>query len=146
MSNPAWKYKSKTDALRSAVKVWGCKSCSTWHSPKKPIVCQYCGFDQFHYFASKFEAKRFAELSLLEKTGQISELLSQITYPIKINGVHICKYIADFQYKNIAGNLVVEDTKGDEKAVTESFKLKRKLMGAVHGIEIKIVYQSTKKR
>jgi len=145
MSNPAWKFRSKTDALRSAVKVWGCKSCDTWHTPKNPTVCQYCGFDQFHYFASKFEAKRYAELSLLEKTGQITELRSQITYPLTVNSQPICKYIADFQYKDLAGNLVVEDTKGDEKAVTDSFKLKRKLMGAVHGINVKIVYQSPKK-
>ncbi len=146
MTNFTRKFKTKTDALRSAIKVWACKSCVTLHTLKKPEMCQYCGFDQFHYFASKFEATRYGELNLLQKTGQITDLRSQVAYPIKVNGVAICKYIADFQYKNIAGGLVVEDTKGDEKAVTESFKLKRKLMGAVYGIEIKIVYQSTKNR
>jgi len=140
------RYTSRTQALRSAIKVWACKSCQTWHEKKKPTNCNYCGFSDFFYFASKFEARRYAELSLLEKTGQITELKTQITYPIKVNGVSICKYIADFQYKNLIGNLIVEDTKGDEKAVTETFKLKRKLIGALYGIDIKPVYQSSKKR
>lgn len=146
MSNKAYRFKNRTHALQSAKKVWACKNCSTWHTPAKPTVCSYCGFDQFHYFASKFEAKRYGELSLMEKTGQITELRCQISYPIKVNGVDVCKYVADFQYKDLAGNLVVEDTKGDEKAVTDVFKIKRKLIGALYGIKVKTIYQSSKQR
>ena len=140
------RWTSKTDSFQSAIKVWACKSCITWHEKSKPSHCQNCGFTDFYYFASKFEAKRFAELNLQLKTGHITNLQTQVTYPIKVNGVHICKYVADFTYKDLAGNLVVEDTKGHEKAVTEVFKLKRKLIGAQYGIDIRLVYQSTSRR
>jgi len=140
------RWTSKTDSFQSAIKVWACKGCETWHVAKKPVHCSNCGFIDFYYFASKFEAARYAELRLQEKTGHITDLKTQVTFPIKVNSVHICKYIADFTYKNLAGDLVVEDTKGHEKAVTETFKLKRKLVGAVHGIDVKTIYQSTSRR
>jgi len=145
MSNTAHRFRSRNHALQSAIKVWACKNCITWHTPKKPDVCTHCGFTEFYYFASKFEAKRYGELQLQEKIGHITELRTQITYPLTVNSQHICKYIADFQYKDLAGNLIVEDTKGSEKAVTEVFNLKRKLMGAIYGIDVKPVYQSKSK-
>jgi len=140
------RWTSKTDSFQSAIKVWACKSCVTWHERKKPTHCQSCGFTDFYYFASKFEAVRFGELKLQQTIGHITDLQTQVTFPIKVNGVHICKYVADFTYKNLAGDLVVEDTKGHEKAVTDVFKLKRKLVGAVHGVDIKPIYQSTSRR
>ena len=146
MNQPRKRWANKTQALQSAVKVWACKSCEVWHTPKKPTYCKHCGFTDFYYFASKFEAQRYAALNLQQKTGHITNLQTQVTYPIKVNGVHICKYVADFTYKNLAGDLVVEDTKGHEKAVTEVFKLKRKLIGAQYGIDIKPIYQSTSRR
>jgi hypothetical protein len=146
MSQNANRFKSRNHAFQSAQKVWACKSCITWHTPKKPITCTQCGFDDFYYFASKFEAKRFGELDLQRKIGHITELETQVTYPLVVNSMPICKYIADFQYKDLAGNLIVEDTKGHEKAVTDVFKLKRKLMGAIHGIDVKPIYQSRKRK
>ena len=54
-----------------------------------------------------------------------------------VNDQKICKYVADFRYNKVDeyGSLeeVVEDAKGVE---TAEFKLKKKLMKAVHGIEI----------
>lgn len=44
-----------------------------------------------------------------------------------------CTYIADFVYTE-NGKLVVEDCKGMK---TESYKIKKKLMLYVHGIQIK---------
>lgn len=74
-------------------------------------------------------------LKLLRFTGDISDLRLQVPYEIIVNGQKICKYIADFVYtKN--GNVVVEDVKGFPTAV---YKLKKKLMKAVHGIEIQEV-------
>lgn len=140
------RFTSKTQSFQSAIKVWACKSCETWHVAKKPTHCSNCGFTDFYYFASKFEAQRYAELRLQEKVGQISDLRTQVTYPIKVNSIHICNYIADFQYKNLAGDLVVEDTKGHEKAVTDLFKIKRKLVGALYGIDVRPVYQSTSRK
>ena len=84
-------------------------------------------------FASAKEAKRYEELVLLEKAGEIADLKCQVVYKIVINDCHVCKYIADFTYLDRGNRKVVEDAKGYQ---TEVYKLKRKLMKAVHGIEI----------
>lgn len=44
-----------------------------------------------------------------------------------------CSYYADFVYRDKEGNLVVEDTKGVR---TSEYRLKKKLMLQVHGIQI----------
>lgn len=84
-------------------------------------------------FDSKKEAQRFDQLMLLMKAGHIGGLLSQVPFRIEVNGIKICKYIADFTYME-NGKYIVEDTKGKR---TDVYKLKKKLMLAVHGIEIK---------
>jgi hypothetical protein len=83
-------------------------------------------------FASKREAKRFVELRLIQKAGVISDLKTQVRYPLDVNGQPVCHYIADFTYLE-KGELVVEDSKGYR---TPEFILKSKLMRAVHGIEV----------
>ncbi len=83
-------------------------------------------------FASQAEARRYRELLLLNKAGQIRCLELQPVFKISVNGRPICKYVADFQY--IEGNrLVVEDCKGFR---TPIYRLKKKLVEATHGIKI----------
>lgn len=94
-------------------------------------------------FDSKAEAKRYGELKLMERVGQIFDLELQKKYSIDINGVHICNYIADFVYSNVYKIENVEDTKGMR---TPIYNLKKKLMKAVHGIEITEVYSDKKKK
>jgi len=84
-------------------------------------------------FASKKEAARFVELKMLLRSGIISDLKLQQPFALNVNGVKVCKYVADFAYKDQAGRDVVEDTKGVRTAV---YKLKSKLMIACHGIRI----------
>jgi hypothetical protein len=85
-------------------------------------------------FPSRKEGNRYAELKLLARAGVISNLECQIPYEIEVNGLHVCRYIADFRYwHNEQGRTVVEDAKG---FVTDVFRLKKKLMRAVYGIEI----------
>lgn len=84
-------------------------------------------------FPSKGEAEKWAELRILEKGRAIKNLKRQVPYEIKVNGVLICKYVADFVYEE-AGKKIVEDKKGYQ---TPEYKLKKKLMAAVHGIEIR---------
>jgi len=83
-------------------------------------------------FASAKEAKRFGELKLLEKAGVIADLTLQPRFPLKVNGLLICTYVGDFTYRS-DGASVVEDSKG---FITPEFRLKKKLMLAVHGIEV----------
>ncbi len=88
-------------------------------------------------FASKREARRYKELLLLERANVIRDLETQPVFDLDVNGVHICKYIGDFRYYDTERNaLVVEDSKGIR---TEIYKLKRRLMKAIHSIEVEEV-------
>ena len=84
-------------------------------------------------FDSKAEAERYQELTIMEKTGIISDLVLQPVFCLqesfKKNGKHYraISYVADFQYKDSDGIKVVEDIKG---MTTKVFLLKRKLFEA----------------
>lgn len=85
-------------------------------------------------FASKAEAQRYLELTLLQKAGAIGELECQPRFPLVVNGVKVCTYIADFRYRDVkTGQVVIEDVKGVR---TRDFVIKKKLMAAVHGIAV----------
>lgn len=93
-------------------------------------------------YASKKEYHRANELKLLQRSGRISNLQEQVKYELiptqrNPNGKlmeRACSYIADFVYTDADSNLIVEDTKGFR---TAEYKIKRKLMLAVHGIQIR---------
>lgn len=94
-------------------------------------------------FASKGEAKRWADLELLQKEGSIRNLQRQVRYDIVWNGVHICSYTADAVYEldSVPGYadswiVAVEDFKG---ARPREWARTKKLMLACHGIEIREV-------
>ena len=83
-------------------------------------------------FASKKEAKRYTELKLLEREGEISRLELQPRYDITINGVKVCTYVGDFRYFTKAKQ-VLEDCKGFK---TPLYRLKAKLVRALYNVEI----------
>ena len=83
-------------------------------------------------FDSKAEGRRYKNLKLLERAGEISELELQPRYDFVINGVKCGFYKADFRYIE-KGKLIVEDVKGMKTPV---YNLKKKLVKAIHGIEI----------
>lgn len=85
-------------------------------------------------FDSKAEAARYSQLKLLERAGTISDLKVHTRWRIDVNGRHVTTYIDDFSYRDSGGELVVEDVKGHKTGV---YKLKRALMSAVHGVEIR---------
>lgn len=86
-------------------------------------------------FDSKKEANRYCQLKILEKMGLIKGLELQVPFQLIPKSVHgrAIKYIADFVYYE-NGERVVEDAKGFK---TDVYKLKKRLMSEVHGIEIK---------
>lgn len=88
-------------------------------------------------FASKKEAKRWMDLKFLLSKGLIRNLERQVTFKVEVAGKLICRYIADFVYEEAAHgewSRVVEDAKGYPTPV---YVLKRKLMAAVHAVEIR---------
>lgn len=93
-----------------------------------------------HRFDSRAEARRYAELRLLERAGEIADLELQPAYPLVVNGVKVATYRADFRYRDVAtGAVAVEDVKGGRATVTPVYRLKRRLVLALYGIEIKEV-------
>jgi hypothetical protein len=102
-------------------------------------------------FASRKEARRYYELKLLERAGEIKNLQKQVKFlliPSQFEEVidakgkskqkcieRECVYVADFQYQDAhTGELIVEDTKGMR---TKDYIIKRKLMLSVYKIRIK---------
>ena len=86
-------------------------------------------------FDSKKEARRYSELKLMEISGAIQSLEVQPKFQLIVNGQRIGAYIGDFKYIE-AGETVIEDAKGFK---TRAYGLKKRLMKALHGIEIKEV-------
>ena len=87
-------------------------------------------------FDSGKEAKRYRDLKLLAAAGEIRDLQLQVPFELTVNGQKICKYVADFTYRDAKGERVVEDAKGFK---TPIYRLKKKLVKACHGVEIKEV-------
>jgi len=89
-------------------------------------------------FASKAEARRYLELRLLERAGEITELEIQKRYPLTaFDGTRLATYVADFAYVDRkSGQRVTEDVKGVE---TPAFKLKSKLFEAQYGRKIVLI-------
>ena len=91
---------------------------------------------------SKREAAHWEMLKLLERSGQISELQRQVSFELAqavvLDGRKRppLRYVADFVYIDSAGQVVVEDVKGVR---TQGYRIKRHLMRAVHGIEVREV-------
>ncbi len=84
-----------------------------------------------------WEAERWGELSAMQRAGVVKDLERQVRYNLVINDQKICAYIADFRYKLVDENgfekEIVEDAKGVE---TAEFKLKKKMMKAILGIDV----------
>lgn len=85
-------------------------------------------------FASKREAKRYCDLKLLERAGEIKALRLQPRYPLTVNSIHVATYVGDFEYvESKSGRIVTEDAKGMK---TRDFVNKAKLFHALYGREV----------
>lgn len=102
-------------------------------------------------FASKKEGMRYIKLREMMERGEISDLRMQVPFELvpavlREETIHLktkdktvtrmaqraISYVADFVYEK-DGKTIVEDTKGFR---TEGYKLKKKMMYALKGIEI----------
>lgn len=110
-------------------------------------------------FDSRKEARRWGELSLLQRAGKITDLDRQVKFELipaqyetyerygksgqrLKDGTRLVEraaiYTADFVYTDENGTRVVEDTKS-QATRTEAYILRRKLMYARYKIKIKEV-------
>lgn len=87
-------------------------------------------------FASGREAKRYAELKLLERAGEISRLELQPAFPVLIKGQTFCTYTADFSYFE-RGYWIVEDVKSSGTAKDAAYRLRKKAAVLFHSITVR---------
>jgi hypothetical protein len=90
-------------------------------------------------FDSAKEARRYGELKLLERAGQIVDLRVQPEFELDVKGVRVCKYRADFAYREHGGSTVVEDVKSPITAKNPTYRIKSKLLYAIYGIQVREV-------
>lgn len=95
-----------------------------------------------HKFDSKAEARRYAELKLMEKAGEIKDLELQKPYVIQPSFFDrqgkrqtAIKYISDFTYTDKNGNVIIEDVKSPATRKDRVYRMKKKMM-AYLGYEI----------
>jgi len=84
-------------------------------------------------FASQAEAARYQELELARRANAISGLKVHPRWSLEVKGILVAYYEADFRYQDERGRAIVEDVKG---VATPVYKLKKRLMRALYGIEI----------
>ena len=100
------------------------------------IVCEVDGIE----FDSKKEGRRYLQRRNLERSGAITELQahkSELEYPLDVCNVKIGVYTADFRYRERrTGQIVIEDCKSPATR-TQVYQLRKKLLFALYGIEIK---------
>ncbi len=85
-------------------------------------------------FASKAEARRYAELRLLERAGEIHTLTRQVPIDLlAVGGGKVGQYVADFLYFNRDGTSCAEDVKGCK---TPLYSWKKRHVKAQYDIDI----------
>jgi len=98
-------------------------------------------------FDSKAEARRYTELDLLQKAGEIKNLELQPRFelacgdrPIRIRNKHghprRTFYTSDFRYVDKSGETIIEDVKGYDTPIS---RLRRAIVEAQYDIRISIV-------
>lgn len=92
-------------------------------------------------FASKAEAKRYGELKLLERAGQIRDLKVHVEYPLIVNGEKVGRYTCDSEY--VEGDvLVTEDVKG---RAARDWPLRKRLFAALYGRKVREIKNGRKR-
>lgn len=89
-------------------------------------------------FASKKEMKRYAELKLLQRAGEVQDLELQPEFRVSINDQHYCTYTADFAYTE-KGERIVEELKSTGTAKDAAYRLRKKAAELFYGIKIKVI-------
>ena len=103
-----------------------------WHSKFRARKTKTDGI----IFDSKKEAIRYLELKTLFERGEIKDLKLQFKFDCIVNNKKICYYLADFVYLDCEGKIVVEDVKSDYTSKNPVYRLKKKLVEALHDVVI----------
>jgi len=97
-------------------------------------------------FDSQREAARYQELKLLVAAGLIGELEVHPGFPLQVMAlsepgppwtIHtVGMFHADFRYRNLRTDAVIVEDVKSKPTKTEAYKLRKKIVEAVHGVTI----------
>lgn len=92
-------------------------------------------------FDSKKESDHYLYLRSLEQRGEITQLRRQHRWEIEVKGRHIAWWLSDFDYTvpshfGGADVHVVVDVKSPITRKNATYRIKRKLVEAIHGFEV----------
>jgi hypothetical protein len=91
-------------------------------------------------FDSQAEATHYWDLKQRDRAGEIRDLELQPVFPLIVNGVKVAQYRADFAYVDVgSGRRVIEDVKSETTRRTSTYRLKKKMVKAIYGIDIEEV-------
>lgn len=118
-----------------------------WASATKTKRTKYGAVKTLHggiLFDSKAECKRWIELLWRRQANEIDQLERQVPYEIRVAGILIATWFADFRYREFVGQrgpvreyrIVVEDVKSEPTRKNRTYRLKKKLVEALYGITI----------
>jgi hypothetical protein len=87
-------------------------------------------------FDSKAEHREYRGLKLRLRAGLIEDLTVHPKFDLTVNGVKVGTYTADFSFRVVPIKaLVVVDVKS-RPTMTQVYRLKKKLVKAIHGVDI----------
>ncbi len=83
-------------------------------------------------FDSAKEARRYQELTLLEKAGEVEAFVCQPVYELTVNGSRVGRMTLDFEVIWANGEITCEDVKGGRATKTEAYSLRKRVFEACH--------------
>lgn len=87
-------------------------------------------------FHSRKEAKYYGQYKMIKLAGKLLSFEMQKPFNLDVNGEHIAIYKADFVLYYPCGRIEVVDVKSEATRVIQTYRIKKKLMHAIHGITI----------
>lgn len=90
-------------------------------------------------FDSQREGNRYLIYKDEKYKGRIRDFKLQVRYKFIINGSLVTSYIADFVLLHLNGSQEVIDVKSDATRKLPVYRIKKKLMKAIYGIDVKEV-------
>jgi hypothetical protein len=92
-------------------------------------------------FDSKREANIWADLKIRVKAGEIVNLERQVKFDLAVNDLVITTFRADFAFNDaVTGRYHVVDVKSEPTAAKRDFKLVVRLMKAIHGVDVEVMF------
>lgn len=89
-----------------------------------------------HQFDSIKEADHYILLKSMLSNREIKDIKRQVRYDLIVNGLLIAFYKADFVVTHWTGEKEVQDVKSIVTRNLATYQMKKKLMKAIHGIDI----------